>query len=335
MRHPHLTFIIQLLLALLTQVTLSLATPRFGQHSQIRHPSFTFGFGFPPNPSPSTAESTPTTSKPRPVSTPDPTTKPAQTFQNAVQASSHEVVSSSSSTRPVSAKSSSLSASHSSAQLRSPSSTPSPPPPPSPVPTTVADSGSPSASPLPVASTSSNNSKMLIEILVPVILAALIAGVITLVFYRQRRVRDKKEWEGSRLPELDGTGGIWPFGRSRETLKGTRPRDTYVGGDAWNRSDAHLRGQPDYYEKDDEQSFDGSGAAMENGPSIPASEAHVQEYVSELGHSEVGHSEVGHSEVGHGYVPFHSVSPMHDEPALAESRRGTLLQPLPLPEGSL
>ncbi|KAJ6582079.1 hypothetical protein B0H19DRAFT_1117501 [Mycena capillaripes] len=330
MRHSLLPFILQLLLALLTQVALSSARFGFGEHgqSQIPHPSFGFQAfsGFPNFPGSPTTAPTPSTTKPQPVSTSDAAEKPVQSSQNNVQAPAHDAGSSSSSSPPgpasASAKSSSTTASHSPAKLNRSSSTPSPPPTSSP---STADDGSnsPQTSPLPVASasTKSNKTRMLVEILVPLFLAALVAAAISFAFYRRRRVQDKKEWEGSRLPELNDGTGIWAFARSGAASKSPapRPRTTYVGGgdSDWNRSDAHLRGEGAYYE----HSIDLSGAAIENGSSIPASEA-----------PDV--SEAGHSEVGHDYVrAFHSMSPMdeHDEPALAESRPGTLLEPMPVP----
>ncbi|KAJ6592253.1 hypothetical protein DFH09DRAFT_167457 [Mycena vulgaris] len=310
-----LSSVVPLLLALLTQVTLSEAVPRHG-HGDF-HPSFSFGFPI-GSPSSSTSVSTTSivsTSTIQPVTTLEPT--PAQSFQNAVQLST-DAVSSPIHSSPSPSKSSSRTVlirssqsftlagllSTGTASLLS-HSTPS---------DGASTSPETSESPIPFSSTKSNKSRKLIEILVPVLLAALIAGAFIFVLYRRRRVQEKKGWEGSRLPELD-TPSQWSFGRPRDTATHSRLRDgrnTYTGAGDWNRSDAHLRVAN--YEKDL--------------PSIHESEA-----VTENG-SEDHAWEPPHSDPGHDFTrAFHSESPLHeqDEPALAESRPATLLVPVNVP----
>jgi len=109
-----------------------------------------------------------------------------------------------------------------------------------------------------------------------------------------------------------------------------RPQDAYAGGGDWNRSDAHLRGEDDSYEKD-KRSIDGPSAAMKNGLSIPASVA--QDDVSEPVHPEIEPGQPtwdpAHLEGGNDFVQsFHLESPTYDEPALAESesRPGTSME---------
>ncbi|KAJ7117440.1 hypothetical protein C8R44DRAFT_982979 [Mycena epipterygia] len=341
MRYLFLGIILQLL-TLLAQATLSAAFPRWNHDDQHGgRPHFSFPVHFTSIPTPDATSSilvvpTVSTSDPQPVPKPTPTptsTISVQSFQDAVQVtsttasptvhSSPAAPTSSFTNTPVSvsrpsapSRSSSLEGPSSNA-FSAPASIPSNP-----------ASNSPKTSPIavPVSSTQSNKSRILIEIIIPVIiiLVALLAGIIVFAVYR-RRVRDKKGWEGSHLPELD-TPGLWrrPFGNPRDASKDARARGgttsrAYLGGGDWNRSNAHLRGDAgSEHEKDAHSINNGSGVGIE-------SFSESQEYAW---------GEPGHSDVGHDFMPaFYSKSPLHeqDEPALAESRPATLLAPLPVP----
>jgi len=144
---------------------------------------------------------------------------------------------------------------------------------------------------------------MLVEIIIPVVLATLVA-VLIFAWYRRRRIREQKGWEGSRLPDLNSPTTVWPLGRSGGESNGaSRARDTYVGDGDWNRSDVHLRG-----EEKETPSVNGPGNF--SGPQIPESDD--QEW------------DLTPSDAGHDFTrTFHTDSLPQDEPALAESRPGS------------
>ncbi|KAJ7031799.1 hypothetical protein C8F04DRAFT_1360387 [Mycena alexandri] len=178
-----------------------------------------------------------------------------------------------------------------------------------------------------VAVKPNSKSRLLAEIITPVLLAVIAAGGIVFVVCRRRykHALDIKDWEESRLPELEGTGTsrIWSFAGVRGVMKDTSPRarsPAYEGGADWNRSDTHLRGEPDW--ERDQQNL----AIAESGPDT---DIHHRQSVPA---STIDASERKPSDVGHDFAQaFHSESSMHDEPALVDSRPGTLLQPFPLP----
>ncbi|KAJ7509670.1 hypothetical protein B0H11DRAFT_1960613 [Mycena galericulata] len=180
-------------------------------------------------------------------------------------------------------------------------------------------SNSPQIASSTVGSTNFHKRRMLVEIIVPVVLATLVAAVI-FALYRRRRIQDQKGWEGSRLPELE-TPSIWPFGRSRgASVARSRGKDSFAETEDWNRSDAHLRGEMDVYPK--------------NTPSVTVT-APRDILETEISEHQEQTWEPAHFDPGHDFSRvFHSESPSYDEPALAESRpgsRATVAEPSALP----
>ncbi|KAK7024901.1 hypothetical protein R3P38DRAFT_1053814 [Favolaschia claudopus] len=261
------------------------------------------------------SHSTPVTISPSSRSTTTTNSLELQTFLNVFHASSDQPL-----------LPSSQSASHSSSLPSTlPMTSSSAPTPILPQPT-PADPGFASVSPPPppppavFAQSHSFDWKKLVEILLPAVVVALLACIIAIaVFRRRRRVRDQKDWEGSRLPEVEDRNGLWqwPFGRRTSiSPKQQRSRATYVSGEDWNASDAYLRGAE---KRDDDD------ARSEMGLNAPPSMLDV--VLSDTGHSETGHD--------YHHVPgFHSESPPHDEPAL-ESRPASRLHPLPVVPDSI
>lgn len=159
-----------------------------------------------------------------------------------------------------------------------------------------------------MSATKKTNKALLAAILVPSVIAALVAGALIIVVRRRRNSREDKRWEGSRVPELETRSSLWSFVMPSKDVRPRVSRDpsTYAGDGDWNRSDAQLRGAAPMGEKDRY--------------SVAESVAESNDHAWEASHSDPGH-------VSAFTRAFHSESPMHDEPALAESRRATVVDP--------
>ncbi|KAJ7717103.1 hypothetical protein DFH07DRAFT_861557 [Mycena maculata] len=307
MRHLFLQLIVKLLLAFLAQATLSAARRHNGNGHfgfQRPHSGFTVDplttaetttssvISIPDSPPVETPVSTPDPPTPSLISTPDsqPVATPVST-PDPTDSALTDVVFPTSNTSSVSSGSPASSSGFITQSYAAPGAVFPPSASSNSDATTASDSPQSSAD-----STKSSNSRLLVEIVVPVVVATLFAAAI-FASYRRRRAQDEKGWEGSRLPELDEKRGIWPFRRARSMSQRIRARDTYVGGDDWNRSDAHLRGE---MEADVPPSGPVGPAHPE--PRHPASEHRLSDPEPDFTRA------------------FHSDSPSYDEPALAESR---------------
>ncbi|KAJ7742794.1 hypothetical protein B0H16DRAFT_1693645 [Mycena metata] len=152
-----------------------------------------------------------------------------------------------------------------------------------------------------------SKSRLLAAIITSILLVTGAVGGTVLAVCRRRH---------RRAQHMMVRGSIWSFVRVVGGLKGISPRarnTTYEGGADWNRSDAHLRATQD-------------SAIAESDP-----DAGIHDLESVIA-STVHSSEREPSDVGHDLaLGFHSESSTHDEPALADSRPGTLFQHFTLP----